>query len=95
MKMAEVIQGYESEEGKKVSAAVVRVAGLIDRMGEKYECMGREDATKNLQALSKRKFGKIANRKLAEDPQMAAFIAEHIHNCYMRGYKTKKGESLC
>lgn len=88
MKMADAIKVCEEQTGKKIPAVVVNIAKQIDRMGVKYECIGRDDAEKNLQALSFCRFQTIVSRELADDPQMALFIAEYMHDCYIRGYKS-------
>lgn len=86
MKMSEYIPEYEKHTGKPVAPAIVRFAEIVDRICERAENMGREDASKGENAFSTDAFRKWIEKTLRDDCQIVDIVTEFVCDAYLKGY---------
>ena len=92
MKLSEYIPEYEQYTGNPVEPAIVRFAEGVDRICERAENMGREDASKGETAYSADAFCKWLEKTLRDDCQIIDIVTEFVYNAYLKGYNA--GEAV-
>lgn len=90
MKMTDYIPEYEKQTGKPAGTIVVRFAEGMDRICEKAEHNGMEDAGKCKPACAVDLFRERIRKTLCDDQQLVDDVAELIHEAYMKGYSAGK-----
>ena len=86
MKLTDFIPEYEELTGKPVDPVIVRFAEGLDKLCEQTERWGREDRNEGKLPCDAGYFHRRSARVLRDDLSLVDFVAEFMHEAYLRGY---------